>query len=508
MILGIAKKIFAFMVAAVLVFASFPVKTEAQTGLVKSAGKITSCSASGIAGQAGGQLISGGLDTLISKTQTQITRLLPSSISRFLNPLTGGGHVPVDDDITRGAWSTKENRMDIVARCLAREITDKMILNTLNIVRNHGRDGGPSFVTNWRNFTTGGQYRGENIFRAILSNTELCDHFDQGLKETFKATTPTNLRGQNTRTGNLDPYQLRADCTMPSGWTVENYQKDFSGNGGWLAFAKLTEPQNNILGSYNLALEEVDKQRYLEEQLDLTEAKVSGGFTSRRGRGSSDSCLLNAQNGQCIVYKDILTPGSVLQDSVAATVQQEIAWVTNADEIAEVISGFTGQLLNRLLSLSNNDDSRVIDPADLPTYVPSQPGSDITIPEEQAPPAGPGPTPGPCDPDDPTCTPNPGSGSAFIFGYVFEDLNENEIRDSNEPLVSGETVKLQTEDGETTITTSQTFQGVYTFGNLEAGEKYRVEHDVPSGYKRTTDDSTVVTATENGTNHDFGILEE
>ena len=503
----------AFLLATLFSLA-YPNKADAQ---LRSVISVTACT--GV-----GNLIGQRLSGLVNQNLANLTNQLPANVRKFLGigGVTGGftgSSVPVNDNSTQNKidnfnrnWINKESRMDIIARCIARETTDKMIGNTLNVIRNHGRDGGPSFVKNWRNFLTGGQYRGENIFRALLSNTKLCDHFNQGLKSTFRATTPTNLRGQNTRVGGFDPYQLKADCTMPANWSLDNYQKDFSGNGGWLAFAKLTEPQNNFLGSYTMALTEAEKQREFEQTIDITEAGGSGGgFTSRRGQGQSGRCLLRSDNGQCMVYKDILTPGSVLQQSVGATVQQEIAWVTNADEISEVISNFTSQLLNRLLDLSNNNESRTIDPADLPEYIPVEPGVDDPSSggnpgEIDNPPPTPTP-PSPCDPNDPDCIPPPGQ-NGLIFGYVFEDSNEDGIRDSEEPLISNSIVYLQTPDESAVLQTNQTFQGIYTFQGLNESQEYRVSHLVPSGFKKTTDDSLILTPTVGGISHDFGIAPE
>lgn len=337
----------------------YPLSADAQ---VKTIAQITSCSAGGI--------ISQGLSDYINDGLPNLTKKFPAPVRKLLGFLDGevSGAVPVNDANFQMKWSNKESRMDIIARCSAREIYDRMIGNTLNVVRNHGRDGGPTFVKNWRNFITGSQYRGENLFRAILSNTQLCEHFGRELKTAFNAAASQSLPSQNTRLNDFDSFALKAGCTLPSNWSLEEYANDFSANGGWTAFAKLLEPQNNSFGSLLLAMDEAAKQRGFEEQLDLAEAGGSGGFTSRRGRGDTDSCLVRSSNNQCVVYKDILTPGSVLQDSVGATIQQELAWITNVDELGEVVTQLVNNLLNRMLNLTDNDDSRQIDPADLPIY--------------------------------------------------------------------------------------------------------------------------------------------
>lgn len=422
----IGFKIWAVIIIVLVLMSLYPFSAKAQTRSIVNA---TACSTGGIVGS----FVADKLNTLIGTGLDALSKKLTGTIANRLG-LDGllSNKVPVNDADMQLKYTNKEQRMDIIARCIAREVVDKMFGNILNVVRNHGRDNGPSFIKNWRNFATGGQYRGENVFRLMLTNTKLCNHFNQQVKDVFRAGQLTGsasqggaqgsiiggaLRraaslppSQNTRSGDFDPYALKANCSLPAGWSMENYQKDFSGNGGWLAFATLTKPENNILGSFNLANQEAAKQRALEQEADRAEAEASGGYLGRRGRGASESCLVTAETGQCIVYKDVLTPGSTLQQSVAATVQQEIAWVTNADELGEVISSFTGQLLNRMLNLGDNNDSRLVDPADLPTYVPLDPGTGLNVPlpdgdsgpieypdPEPAPEPEPEPEPGPIE---------------------------------------------------------------------------------------------------------------
>lgn len=333
---------------------------SANATIERSIVNVTACSSGGIIAGWLSDKIATGLSVLGSKLTGAIAKKIIGNIF--------GLRVPVHDTEFQSKYVTKETILDVIARCTAREILDKMVGNTLNVVRNHGRDGGTTFIQNWRNFTTNSQYRGENIFRAILSNTQLCDYFNNDFKTLFRANNKTALPGQNTRVDNLDPYQLRANCTMPAGWSMDAYRQDFSGNGGWLAFAKLLEPQNNTLGAYNLALEEINNQKGLEQTNDLAQAQAGGSYLGRSGSGKTDSCLLMGTNNKCLVYKNILTPGGTLRDSVSSTIQQEIAWITNVDELNEVIMALVSGLLNRILNLSNNDENRPINPEDLPIY--------------------------------------------------------------------------------------------------------------------------------------------
>lgn len=70
-----------------------------------------------------------------------------------------------------------------------------------------------------------------------------------------------------------------------------------------------------------------------------------------------------------------------------------------------------------------------------------------------------------------------------IGDYVWEDTNGNGVKDSNEPAVSGITVKLH--NNNTVIATATTdAYGKYLFSNLEPGN-YTVEFVLPNGYQFT-----------------------
>lgn len=309
---------------------------------------------------------------------------LLSSLGISLGGLTGGfgGRVPVIDQKFIDAWRGKESRGDIIARCLAREILNKMNKGVLDIVRKSGRNGGPAYVRNWRNFQADAQYRGEGIFRAVLGNSNLCKYYGDDLKKLFGAKK-TSLANQRTRVDNLDPFALRANCTLPSNFDMEKYQEDFSRNGGWEAWNRLLEPQNNYYGSLFQSLDEIAKQRRLEETSDLNEAISGGGFTSKRDKDANDSCLIKDASGKCLAYKDIKTPGKTIGDAVTATIHQELAWVTSVDELSEIISAATQVLLSRLLDLSDPNEGEYV------PYTPNIPAptpgpEEIPPPEEGA----------------------------------------------------------------------------------------------------------------------------
>jgi len=274
--------------------------------------------------------------------------LLANYLTGLISDAIGGGlAVPVSE----GGLRTKEGALDVAARCVARQLFDGGISGILNTVRTSGRDGSAAYVKDWRNFITSAEYRGEDIFRGILSNTKLCDYIDEDIKNVFgvinKTSLPTNVQ---TRVGNLDPYQLRASCTMPSGFNLDDYKKDFVGNGGWQAFSRLLQPQNNYFGSLFGALDESAKQRELEKSADTNEAVSGEGYTSKR-----DACQSTGGGARCVVLGKVLTPGSTLSKAVNSTFQSELDWLANSDELNEVIATLIERFINRLLDISAED---------------------------------------------------------------------------------------------------------------------------------------------------------
>ncbi|HEY4474301.1 MAG TPA: hypothetical protein VJC06_00015 [Candidatus Paceibacterota bacterium] len=371
------KKITSTIILSVIVFSLLVLPVRAS--VLNSVTKFTSCSGSGVAGA----YASAELSILLNKGLEKLKGLGLKFITKLAED------VPVNDSTAIAQYKSKEFALDTIARCAGREILNKMISQVLSVVRGGGRNGGPAFVRNWRNFQADAQYRGENVFRAILSNTKLCDYIDKDIKGVFgvinKISLPPNIQ---TRIGNLDPYQLRASCTMPSNFNLANYQKDFAGNGGWAAFSRLLEPQNNFYGSLFGALGEVAKQRNLEETADANEAIAGQGFTSTRGKSASDSCEIKDSNGKCLAYKEIKTPGSILRTGAEATINQELGWIANVDELNEVIASAVDILLNRMLDLSDPNEGNYIipgeieiDPNTLPTPEPG-PGSGLSCEEK------------------------------------------------------------------------------------------------------------------------------
>ncbi len=254
------------------------------------------------------------------------------------------------------AQTTKEFVLDPIARAIARGLINAAVNGIIKEVQTSGRDGGPTWILNWQNFLTEAQYRGEGEFRAILSKTNLCDYFAKDIKGLFNVTKVITLL-KNTRTGNLDPYALRANCTMPLNFNLTNYQNDFAGNGGWNAWSRMLEPQNNYYGTLFGALDETSRQRAMEQTVDSSQALANNGFIGKSGDGANDSCQTFDANGKCLAYKNIQTPGKIFGDSVSSTIDNDLGWLVSSDEIGEIIIALGSAITNRMINLALDNPS-------------------------------------------------------------------------------------------------------------------------------------------------------
>lgn len=256
---------------------------------------------------------------------------------------------------------------DVVGKTVARQLMVQMLNSLVDKVKTLGRDGGPAFVRDWQAFKAEGQYRGEDKFRAILANTKVCDHLRQGADAGFNVNPKfkeTKLTGVRTRVENLQPFTLRARCTLPSGFDLAAYRNSPSQNGGWEAFLRLLEPQNNDLGLGLMAAQELGLQRSSEETADENEATSGGGYTSAR-----EACEELGGGARCVTLEKIGTPGDLLGRTSQLSIENLLNFVTDTDELTDsiVLNAVAGAIattiVNRITNLAESDDDEFTQPS-------------------------------------------------------------------------------------------------------------------------------------------------
>lgn len=242
--------------------------------------------------------------------------------------------------------------LDTAAKAAAQGAFRSLTNRILQKIQKGGLDGGSLFIQDWREFQLKSQYRGENVFRGVLASTNLCDYFDKNLKNIFGANNSIDLKQILTRTNSFDSFQVKAGCTLPSNFNLTNYQKDFSGNGGWEAWNRLLEPQNNFYGALFQSLDEAAKQRSIEESAATKEAGAGNGFVGIR------DCLVQGTSA-CTILGKIKTPGSTLGSQVASIFDSNLKFYTTADAASLALAALADFTVGKLFDLagSNTNDN-------------------------------------------------------------------------------------------------------------------------------------------------------
>ncbi len=247
---------------------------------------------------------------------------------------------------------------DVIIKAAAQSAFKLLSNKIIEKIQSGGPDGKAAFVTSWINFETNAQYQGEDIFRGELTKAKLCDYFSKGLKATFgvKPTDSINIAGQNVRTGSLETYGLKTNCTLPSNFNISDYQKSFSKNGGWNAFSRMLEPQNNYYGTLFASLDEIARQRNLSQSAAVNNATAGKGFTGLLA--GDKGCTLRGSGNKCLIEGEIKTPGSNLADAVTDTTSRGgAALLAAADGASIAVSALVPFVLNKLFDLGGSDSN-------------------------------------------------------------------------------------------------------------------------------------------------------
>lgn len=241
--------------------------------------------------------------------------------------------------------------LDTAAKAAAHGAFTAVSQRILNKIQTGGI-GGALFVQDWREFQLKSQYRGEDVFRGILNKTKLCDYFGKELKNLFGANQSIDLSRVLTRVNGFDSFQAKTGCTLPNNFDFNKYKQDFSGQGGWEAWSRLLEPQNNFYGALFQSLGEANLQRAIEESAATNEAVSGKGYTGIR------DCLTRKQGASaCTVLGRIKTPGSTIGEQVTSVFDTNLKFYTTADAASLAVALVTEFLVGKLIDQGLAPDS-------------------------------------------------------------------------------------------------------------------------------------------------------
>jgi hypothetical protein len=204
----------------------------------------------------------------------------------------------------------------------------KEILDTITdqIVKYVQGGGEPKFVKNWGDFFGQARLSGAGSIASALQGVNLCDNFGDSLKSAL---------GEGT--GGLPPIDFNPNalaCDFAPG-ELADFHKDFN-NGGWDAYLKTLQPNNDALSVYSIAKNAQSKAAYQAQEAAKSEAIAGGGFLSAR-----------QINGG---IESITTPGSLIKDLTARAAATDIDFVANTDELEGLLGAAINGIAKELTS--------------------------------------------------------------------------------------------------------------------------------------------------------------
>lgn len=260
----------------------------------------------------------------------------------------------------------KEYIIKPLVRTLANALENK-IVNTMVAQISGKKQGQPNFITNWRNQILDSESRGNDIFRSVLADTQLCPYFKTNLQTAFGAdkyagtiagATMKNSSGQvvyrnETNAPGLPSFQTLAGCTLPANFNASTFKTDFAKGGGWDTWNKLIQPQNNFFGTYALSLDQQVAQKATDTQSSQNQAIAGQGYLGQnlgKSGASPGACVGPLTNtNRCLFLGKQVTPASLLKDVNASSLGAKISRAGFGQELTDVIQGLIGAVTSGLL---------------------------------------------------------------------------------------------------------------------------------------------------------------
>lgn len=269
----------------------------------------------------------------------------------------------------------KEQGLDAIGYIIAKAILSKITASTVNWI-NTGFQGNPSFLTDPERFfgNIGDQLASQYILGANSPLNQLCSPF----KAEVRLALVKNHLEENT---------FQSQCTFADiGANFENFTKDFT-QGGWDGWFTMTQQdQNNPYGAYLQAKQQLSVQIGTQQNKYQTQVANGNGFLSYERCRKDYVPEPNVANRQCIKYeplvagggtpkclayetadpsglgyddcpaseKEVVTPGSVINEQLGQALGSSFAQLEAADEINEIVNALMVQLINKTFTSVGN----------------------------------------------------------------------------------------------------------------------------------------------------------
>lgn len=224
----------------------------------------------------------------------------------------------------------KEAVLDGIATALARQVIDVLKRDIITWIRS-GFEGSPAFVTDLGGFL-------EDVADRTIGN------YIEGsglafLCSPFKLQVKAQLELAYYDRGGA--FEDDIQCTLSG--VVENIEDFVGGNfaaGGWDGWFQLTtNPHNNPYGEYLEARAAINARIVSAQGQELDLLGWASGIFSER------ECIRRRDEGQCIEYGKIITPGIAIRDSLNEAIGSDFDKYLNVDEVTDAIGLAVDQIL-------------------------------------------------------------------------------------------------------------------------------------------------------------------
>ncbi len=281
------------------------------------------------------------------------------------------------ETVNAGSYAlvVKEFALDLVARLLAQKVLAMVEGKLLDqVLKGNAKGDGPAWITNWTGFRNDarrqglskwqetvniaayGSEEGDYYGKKIQYEPSWCEYLREGLAPLFGAKKATGMEAVDSApklrnpTGEYTIMQT-TQCTLPKkivvngiekDFSVDEFRKDFAGNGGWETFGSLMQPENNYFNILSRTIQKKNDFADIAEQSKINEGVAGAGFECTTLDGGHEQCA---------------TPGKVLAETTQSLITKNLDWITNTDELSELVASLMGVMTGRLSDLCGNGGS-------------------------------------------------------------------------------------------------------------------------------------------------------
>lgn len=239
--------------------------------------------------------------------------------------------------------------LDPLAWFAAKKIVQNLTAQTVNWI-NSGFQGNPAYVQDPGQFFAN---IGDNVASKFINDAGL-----NSLCSPFKAQVRLALVKNYLQEGRND-YSCKLSIIKDN---YDDFISDFN-NGGWDAWYEITQiPQNNPMGAFTAAQDQLAFQIGTEREKYSNQLQYGRGFlsyekcpTGKEYTGPSDPNDPDGfQPGDCLVKKETVTPGSVIETQLQNVLPSGIRQLELADSFNEIVGALINQMFTRVVGGGGN----------------------------------------------------------------------------------------------------------------------------------------------------------